>query len=283
MIGKFAIAALGAAAVLGLGTSHSANAQPIAEAVNDITDFQIATAGFPATIAGTSFTYSFALTAPPPHTQSTLNPEPFVGPTFTGSFAESFYDTTASIAQAGADTSAGNPFVISPSSALALYSEGMIDGCCGYFGTSNIIQIYFTQPPHAGSVTFMFTDSIALIAESTSPTMTFPTGTCAFALVSNTFDVLNLTTPSKSVNYSPSDINVGIGACSGAESTLALTEFFQSTAVLDKGDSYEIYINIDPEGGTTVFEPSSILMLGSGLAGLCFAARRKPPQLGFRR
>ncbi len=48
MIRKFAIAALSAAAVLGLGTSHSVYAQPTppyAEAVNSISDFQIF--GFP--------------------------------------------------------------------------------------------------------------------------------------------------------------------------------------------------------------------------------------------
>jgi hypothetical protein len=284
MIKKIAIAALSAAAVLGLGTSHNANAS-YAVAMNDITNFQIMAVPVGMSTLTVISGYSTTLCAPACTTTPIFPgvlflPVPSAVPGGSGSFAQpSNSQSPLSLSPTlvgSATTSLGNPFnSTTPFSMTALGISGASAGAGPTgdtaYGSNDIGALDFTV---AGSMTlwFSFTDSIVL-----------ETVGAARAAVSNFF---NITGPAPSLGeppgypYEPSAINTSCSSAPGGACTITFTDSFSSSPASLSTGTYSI--NVGPLAqAETVFEPSSMLLLSSGLAGLAFAAcRRKPTRVG---
>ena len=275
MIRKVAMAALGAA-VLGLGTSHNANAS-YALAMNDITNLQIMAVPVGTSTLTVIGGFSTTLCAPSTCTTTPLFPGvPFTLPSSGFLLPSNSQSPTSSTLFGSATNSLGNPFdPTMPLSMTALAISGTPSGASTgmtgiAFGENRINGLDFIV---TGSVTLWlsFTDSVVLETVD--------------AATATIFNFFNITGPAPSLDeppgypYEPSDINISCSSLQGGACTTTFTESFSSPPVsLGTGsstpDTYSI--NIDPFAqAETVLEPSSVLLLGSGLAGLGFAARRR--------
>jgi hypothetical protein len=289
MINKIAIAALGAT-VLGLGASHSGLTQPLtppsAQAVDELTGIEITTTG-----AATDFSSLFPLATlnsnaahspgvPPPVPSPLIQPVSF---TYAGGFAGAFSaETVQTTAIPGnfplggpgsvgsASISAGNPFTPLGGGAflpLDINAVAAIQDCCGGAAASKQVVFDFTVTSVADSPTIelSLTQSVVLIAE------TIP-GIFASASVGSDFEIDG---PSGSPLFMmTSSDSLSSPACGVVCETGFTDPVTSGVLALSAPGSYTIIIDPSVQANV-VFEPSSMLLLGSGLAGLGFAACRR--------
>jgi hypothetical protein len=162
-----------------------------------------------------------------------------------------------------------NPFVSAGSTlGLGIAATALVEGCCGEATANNALDFGITVTGGSG-VTLQFS-----LMTSGSVVVTTPGATAAgFASIENTFEILD-SVGASILTFMPPDINntcpIEQNICNIMSDAIS-----QSAAVTLGPGNYEIIVDPSAQAAVGVFEPSSMLLLGSGLAGLGFAARRR--------